>query len=584
MNRKLIFLGILMMLGAVSCGGEGPGLAGARDGSGTGNEEPTETVVEIGSTSGSTFQQNILGVSTSNLSAGGSTTLTVQLRTADGAPYVESADVTFSSDCQSAGVAQIEDPVVTTTTGTATTTYIAQGCSGTDTVTARANVDGQQLVATAALTVAAAELGSIEFVSATPETIGLRGTGAAGIKETAVVKFRVANDVGGPVADQEVEFTLSTDVGGLSLTPATALTGSDGTASVTVRAGTIPTPVSVTATVVGSDIATQSSALTVSTAIPDQDSFSLSASILNPEAWTVDGTEVVLTVLGADRFNNFVPDDTAIIFTTELGAVVAQCLTINGACSATWRAQEPRIDSDNSPTDTGRTTIIAHAIGEEAFQDADGNGVFDGTDPCPAAAGVDCFYDLAEAWRDDNEDEIRDDPSEPFVDFDSDGTYDAANGEWDGIVCGDDGNCQASLISVRDSVTLVMARSSPSFLFFDGAGNALAGTPLLPTTVTICIAGAGTFVPAAPATLADLTQGQPMPAETTISFGADVGTIVGTTAWVVPSTNSQVPDCYTYGINGTDTGKNGLLEVTVTSPGGLTTIGAIPLEDSPEVP
>lgn len=213
MNRKSVLVGVLLAFGMISCGGEGPGLAGGRTGDGAGapgGGTDDQVVVQMGSISGGSFQEGVIGVAATNLSAGGSTTLTVNLRTDDGVPLTDSADVTFSSDCQSSGIAEIEDTVVTTTTGTATTTYIAQGCSGTDTVTARTSVNGQSLTSTVALTVAPANLGSIEFVSVEPKTIGLRGTGAAGVKETAVVKFRVLNDVGGPVPDEEVAFTLST--------------------------------------------------------------------------------------------------------------------------------------------------------------------------------------------------------------------------------------------------------------------------------------------------------------------------------------------------------------------------------------
>lgn len=598
MNKPVVCLALAVLFSLSACGGESPGLAGGRNGQSPPGGSPAPgtgdpATVVIGSTSGGSFQQGVVGIGASDLSSGGSTSLTVQLRTGDGAPYSEEATVTFSSDCHSAGRAEIAEPSVTTSIGTATTTYKDLGCPGSDTITVRTTVNGELLTATGALTVAEATLGSIEFVGADPATIGLKGTGAAGIKETATVRFRVLNDVGGPMPDQEVRFSLGTDVGGLSLATDSALTGSDGSASVIVRAGTVPISVRVTATVEvdGRSISTQSSALTVSTAIADQNSFSLSASDYNPEAWSFDGVEVVLTVLAADRFNNLVPDDTAIIFTTELGAVVAHCLTENGGCSTTWRSQAPRTNSDNEPFDTGRSTILAHAIGEESFYDDDGNGVFDGTQACPPLpakppAGADCFYDLPEAWLDKNENGVRESPTEPFVDFNSNGVYDPANGEWDGIVCGG-GACTANLVNVRDSVVIVMARSTPTILFFDEAGNRLttASTrPVLPTTITACINGAGTFVPEDPATLAEVLAGQaqPMPSGTKIEFGATVGEIGGKTDWIVPSTSSQRPDCYPYDLVDKESGENGRFEVTVTAPSGWESYGYVPVTDSPK--
>jgi len=585
MKIKYGWAGVLVALSIASCGGDGPGLAGGRSGDGgTGTGGDPDATVVMGSTTDGSFQEGVLGVGATNLSSGGSTSLTVQLRDGTGAAYTESVDVTFSSDCQSAGRADISEPVVTTTVGTATTTYNDLGCPGSDTITARASVGGAVLTATGALTVAEASLGSIEFISAEPQTIGLKGTGAAGIRETSTVKFRVLNDVGGPMPDQTVNFALSTSAGGLNLAAASAVSGSDGTVSVIVRSGTIPISVRVTATVDATNVSTQSSALTVSTAIPDQNSFSLAAETYNPEAWNIDGVIVPLTVLAADRFNNLVPDDTAIVFTTELGAIVAQCLTIDGGCTVNWRSQAPRTSPDNNPLDTGRTTILAHAIGEESFYDDDGDGVFDGNTVCtdPPAAGADCYFDLPEAWLDNNENGVRNSPTEPYVDFDSDNTYDGANGEWNGIVCGGE-DCEANLVNVRGSVTLVMARTFADILFFDNAGNRLASGDVVQTgqAITTCVAGFGTFVPANPATLAAITQAQTMPAGTTVEFAAAVGELAGKTDFVIPNTASQSPRCYTMRPTASDpaTGALGPFEVTVITPSGEESYDFLDLDD-----
>lgn len=589
MNRKSVLVGVLLAFGMISCGGEGPGLAGGRTGDGAGapgGGTDDQVVVQMGSISGGSFQEGVIGVAATNLSAGGSTTLTVNLRTDDGVPLTDSADVTFSSDCQSSGIAEIEDTVVTTTTGTATTTYIAQGCSGTDTVTARTSVNGQSLTSTVALTVAPANLGSIEFVSVEPKTIGLRGTGAAGVKETAVVKFRVLNDVGGPVPDEEVAFTLSTEVGGLELTSSdTAVTGTDGTASVTVRAGTIPTAVRITAAVVGTGITTQSSALTVSTAIPDDNSFSLSAEVFNPEAWDLEDVPVPITILAADRFNNIVPDDTAIVFTTELGAVVAQCLTVDGRCTVSWRSQDPRTSLDNSPQDTGRSTILAHAVGEESFEDEDGDGVFSGTAVCadPPVDGADCYYDLPEAWLDQNENGVRNGPTEDYVDFNSNGSHDGANGKWDGIVCPEEEeSCVANLVTISDSLVIVMARSYADIMIFDLNGDLTNGPINAGDPVTVCVAGTGTVVPplSTITSIADITQVQTMPVGTTIELSASVGELGGKTSFTVPNTTSETPYCISASITGSASGESGVFEVTVTAPSGADSYKTISLNDT----
>src|SRR5690606_28291881 len=89
-------------------------------------------------------------------------------------------------------------------------------------------------------------------------------------------------------------------------------------------------------------ISTQSDKLTITTGIPDYDSFSLSAEQLNPEAWNVDGVAVQVTARLADRFNNPVPDGTAVAFNIEGASIGSECTTTAGACSVTWVSQDPR--------------------------------------------------------------------------------------------------------------------------------------------------------------------------------------------------------------------------------------------------
>src|SRR3546814_7403214 len=84
-----------------------------------------------------------------------------------------SSDV-CSSDLAS-GTATITPESPSLTTGRANVTYTAAGCSGADTVTALVTVDGVTLTAKETITVQPAELGGLEFVSATPSVIGMAG-------------------------------------------------------------------------------------------------------------------------------------------------------------------------------------------------------------------------------------------------------------------------------------------------------------------------------------------------------------------------------------------------------------------------
>ena len=188
--------------------------------------------VDMGNGTGAAFMPDIIAVAVPNLSAGGSTGLDISIvDTANAANTLYGAeviDVTFSSLCLAGGTADIQvlgistNPV-STATGLLSPTYVAQGCNGADLVTAAATLaDGTPLTATGTVTIAPAAVGSISFLSAVPQLIGLRGTGGQGFDETAVVKFKVVDAIGAAVVGADVTFTLSTMVGGITVLPATA--------------------------------------------------------------------------------------------------------------------------------------------------------------------------------------------------------------------------------------------------------------------------------------------------------------------------------------------------------------------------
>lgn len=521
---KTVFVPLMMLLVA-GCGGENafvpPG--------GTTADGTTSTTVRIGSGTGAGFTAGILALGVSTLSAGGSTGVTANLVDANGSPYTTSTDVTFTSTCVSEGSATLTSPV-TTTTGTANSTYVAIGCAGIDTITATATVDGGTISASASITVLAATLGSIQFVSATPTNIALKGTGGVGLSETSTVVFKVLNSVGGPVAKQDVSFAIDTTVGGLSISPDTAKTDASGLVQTVVQAGTIPTPVRVTATVTGTSpaITTQSDQLAVTTGIPTQRNISLSIETLNPEAWRIDGVTVPVTMRIADRFNNPVPDGTAVTFTAEGGSIGGSCTTEQGACSVDWVSQDYR------PAD-GRVTIMASVSGEESFIDTNGNGQFDDADVFPSGS---LAQDLPEAYRDDDESGGHD-SGEFFVDYNKDGLYDAADGKFNGILCTHSTLCgtgTSSKLIVWDQGVIVMS---------DSWAN-----PNIITNVSATAAcGAGTCANAAAGatvtfTVGDFAHSQPMPKGTTIVITTDNGKLSGPTSYTVGNTSVNGPEEY----------------------------------------
>lgn len=552
----------LMLLLVAGCGGEDAFTqAGASGGTGGGST----TAVRIGNGTGSSFTQGVLKLGLSSLPAGGSTGVTANLVDANGSPYTTSTDVTFTSTCVSEGGATLTSPV-TTTTGTANSTYVAIGCAGTDTITATATVDGGTISASAPLTVLAATLGSIQFVSATPTNIALKGTGGVGLSETSTVLFKVLNSVGGPVPKQKVKFDIDTTVGGLSISPPSGETDASGLVQTVVQAGTIPTPVRVTATLEGISpvIATQSDQLAVTTGIPTQRNISLSIETLNPEAWLIDGVTVPVTMRIADRFNNPAPDGTAVTFTAEGGSIGGSCMTVKGTCSVDWVSQDYR------PAD-GRVTIMASVSGEESFIDTNGNGYFDDADVFPSGS---LAQDLPEAYRDDDESGGYD-SGEFFVDYNKDGLYDATpDGKFNGILCTRSNMplCGTpSKLIVWDQGVIVMSDSWANDNMITGVS---ATTACGAETCANAAAGATiTF------TIGDRAHSQPMPKGTTIVISTDNGKLSGPTSYTVGNTTINGPETYSIFVGSDGTPGTGTLTVTVTAPNGAKTYDTVGVKD-----
>ncbi len=524
------------------------------------------------------------------LSAFGTTSVSVTV-SSGGSPVTSPQVVTFTSSCAGSGTAVLNSSV-TTVNGVATASYRDNGCAGSDVITA--TLSGLSTSQTATIYVAAAATGSLQFVSATPAIISLHGTGGI---ETSQVAFKVLDGGGNALAGKVVSFNLSTTLGGITLTPsapAQATSDSTGMVYINVNAGIMSTPVRVTATTPGTGAAvlsTQSSQLTVTTGIPSQSAFSLSATTLNIEGWDRDGTTTTINARLADHFNNPPPDGTAVNFTSEGARVVGSCVTVNGDCSATFNSQAIR-------SNDGRVTVLAYAVGEESFIDKNGSGVADKVPGGGATTElVDILgnsSDMPEAWVDYDENGSFD-VTEPYIDFNSNGSYDAADGSYNGALCDNiatssAGTCSTSKsIHARGSLVIVLSGSTAVV-----TTNIATLTTYNATTGTLNLDPAnGTYGCGGNQTvrvkIVDL-HGNLMPAGSTVVFATQGnGSIVGTSG-SFPVENASTPIAsigastggYNYAvtvkgdgaISGgacTDTTLSGTLSVTVTTPSGNST-------------
>ncbi len=604
-------------------------LAGTQPGAGTitvslSSGEFSESIFTVGATNlfmggGDPFIEGVAQVSAEDLSAGGTASISVRIQDNQGRPYTEPVTVIFSSTCsaKNPATAELSSPVESFN-GVATSTYLAQGCVGNDTINVSADTGGTTLSATGTINVLPADVGSISFDSAVPNFITLRGTGG---EESSVIKFKVFDKNSDPVSNQQVNFALNTYVGDLELNPVIAVTNLEGIVQTVVNSGSVPTPVRVTATVDGSEplISSQSNTLYVSTGLPDQDSFTLSASTLNPEGWNRNDSTVTITAQLADTFNNPVPDNTVVSFTTEGGRIEDECRTVNGSCSVEWVSQNPKpsgatLDQLGAlPSASrslgqpygGRVTVTAYALGEESFPDLNGNNRFDPQELNQFRSQTDVAgnpYDLTEAFVDYNEDRLfnpeigRYPPlvragaqeggnAERPIDFDNDGEFDIGNGLYDGSLCAltnnvpHQGCSESKSINVRSSLVLVMSGSHPRTTDAD-IEDACPDDPAETDPARDRCEGAngndaidilGKGVGGASFIISDL-HNQPLPAGTTINFSTSVGNIASTNPIIIPSSNRNSARSVTVRVQGTDEVESGLLTVEVTTPNEITTI------------
>jgi hypothetical protein len=376
--------------------------------------------------------------------------------------------------------------------------------------------------------------------------------------------FKVVDGFGRPLPGERVLFRLSTEVGGLSLSNASDISDTNGLVRTTVRAGSVSTHIRVHATIQGSNplVTVASDELLVSTGLPDQNSISMSAKPLNPEALIYNNATVSVLFQAADHFNNFVPDGSVVYFSTELGSIEDSCIIENGVCTVTWRSGNPRYSYCDQLLPAClpfQSTILAFMVGEESFIDINGNGFFDPDDI------FDTFTDMGEPFRDDNNNGIRD-PWEPWWDFNGNGRYDGVpNRIYNGSLCSDEAEalelCTKELVYVQDSLVIVLSGSYATITFSPTAANLANRTHL---DVNIRISD---------------ENGYAMPAGSSVRITTTNGAIVGDSSFTIPST--LLPSTFTVRLEPTpDDGKStGFLQVKVTTPNGNITNGEILVTD-----
>jgi hypothetical protein len=339
----------------------------------TASDVTSSSAFEIGAAEVTVILSAAIGLN--ELAAGSTTLLTVEINDADGNDFTTPLEVQFTSGCAAATpkLAYIDSPV-TSLGGTATSTYRADGCQDTDTITATVITGGDVAIAETQIKVSASDVGSLEFVSVSENVLALARTGRVSVSD---VKFKLLDKNGNPVGQKTVEFSLSTSAGGITISPDEAQTDDDGLVQTTVNSGNVITPVVVRAKyVVDSgdtdlDIVSVSSQLNISTGLPTQDSFTLVPQHRNIEGLNHFNEKINLIVLAADGYSHPVPDGTSVMITAEGGSVgnfdgdgatpLFECLISGGECSVEWRSQNniPFYYDENKPESVNYQNSIA---------------------------------------------------------------------------------------------------------------------------------------------------------------------------------------------------------------------------------
>lgn len=543
---------------------------------------------------GNSFVESKIELSINNISAGGTLGLSVDLVDENGDLIVTPIPVTFTSNCVQNNNATIDESVLSIN-GTATSTFEDIDCAGItgtdDVITAKVTLNNISNTASETITISGEQLGSIEFISAEPTSIVLKGTGGQNKQEASTLTFKVKSTLGNVLPQQEVSFVLNTSSGDISLSRASGLTNSQGLITTQVSAGTVPTAVRVTASANmdfnGNAITVQSQSdlLSINTGLPDQRSMSIAASVLNPEAHNRFDATSNITVSLSDSFHNPVADGTTVNFTTEGGTIQPSCVTTNGNCSVTWTSSEPRV-ADH------RITILATALGHETFFDTNGNNVFDTTDGAPILdtgtsidpnidSGLDNypaqssgFIDMSEAWRDDNENSVYD-SGETFLDFNNDELFSTADGKFNGPQCLGTSCADDSMrsVHVRKALRLVVASSAAESRLTNSDGSVVYQDSLTGSSTPLAdVANGGNqeFI----FHFADTgTPNQTMPFGTTVEITLSAGTLQGLTSFTVGNNNRagfSKMNFFVLQPTG-EPAQTAVLTFTITSPSGFIT-------------
>jgi len=192
------------------------------------------------------------------------------------------------------------------------------------------------------------------------------------------------------------------------------------------------------------------------------DDFFVDYSPSNPGVFSTDGnmsytkTPVTITIYVSGRSDLLQIQPTNVKFATSWGTFIGSdnCTTNeSGQCSVTWESG----DYDTAPQNCV-VGLTAYTVGEEAFHDNNGNGIFDDGDGFAHPVTFQS-YDLEEPYVDYNGDGLYSFGTDRLIDvsgFSVNGLHDAANGLWDGPDCAHSTLCGNTTTMISDQNHIVI--------------------------------------------------------------------------------------------------------------------------------
>src|SRR6185437_1304020 len=225
-----------------------------------------------------------------------------------------------------------------------------------------------------------------------------------------------------------------------------------------------------------------------------------------------------------------------------------------GACVANWTSANPRpqTNSDSPPLlANGRATILATAIGEEWFDDANGDGFWESGET---------FQDLGEPYDDANENGTFD-SGEYFLDYNHDGTRNGPSGSFVGVTCTGStasDTCATKTLAIGASHQLIMSTA-------DSVLSCISATPGTCGGISVAHGTSAQVV----FNVKD-SNGNPVAAGTSITVTASsgAGSITANSAFNVGCSTSVGGDDYSAYLTATSTANSsGTITIQATSPG-----------------